>query len=124
MILASYTYSTQLQYNKDDNGTLNHSSAVPSHEVIFLASIFVPDCNVHKASLLIIEVEVKLLSPLWVQCFGNGLKSMTKEIHKKHMHGILLNTVSKLKVSEMSQVFIGPYLSHWFNYVLLNYLIN
>lgn len=110
-------YSTQLQYNKNDNGTLNHSSTVPSHEVIFLASIFVPDCNVHKASLLIIEVEVKLLSPLWVQCFGNGLKSMTKEIHKKHLQGILLNTVSKLKVREMSQAFIGPYLSHWFKYV-------
>lgn len=78
MILASYMYSTQLQYDQDDNGTLKHSSIVPSHEIIFLASIFVPDCDVHKASLLIVEVEVKLLSPLWVQCFGNGLKSMTK----------------------------------------------
>lgn len=36
------------------------------------------------------------------------------------MHGILLNTESKLKVRDMSQVFIGPYLSHWSNYVLLN----
>lgn len=49
-------------------------TTVPSHEVILLASIFVPHCNVHKASLLVIEVEVKLLSPLGVQCFGNCLK--------------------------------------------------
>ncbi len=55
--------------------------AVPSHEVILLASIFVPDCDIHKASLLIVEVEVKLLSPLRVQCFGNRLSKRQKEIH-------------------------------------------
>lgn len=41
-------------------------TTLPSHEVILLASIFVPDCDVHESSLLIIQVEVKLLSPLGV----------------------------------------------------------
>lgn len=41
-------------------------SFVPPHEVIFLSSIFVPHCNVHVASLFIIQVEIKLFSPLRV----------------------------------------------------------
>lgn len=54
---------------------------VPSHEVVLLASIFVPDCDVHKASLLIVQVEVELLSPLRVQRFGNRLSKRQKEMH-------------------------------------------
>lgn len=48
-------------------------NTVPSHEIILLPSIFVPDCNVHISSLLIIQVEIKLLSPLGVQCFWDCL---------------------------------------------------
>lgn len=56
-------------------------TTVPSHEVVLLASIFVPDCNVHVASLLIIQVEVKLLSPLGVQRFGYCLSKQQKDIY-------------------------------------------
>lgn len=46
---------------------------VPPHEVVLLACVFVPQRDVHKPSLLVIQVEVKLLSPLRVQGFGNCL---------------------------------------------------
>lgn len=52
---------------------------VPAHEVVFLAGIFVPECDVHVASLLLIQVEVKLLPPLRIQCFGDRLSSRRKQ---------------------------------------------
>lgn len=38
----------------------------PAHKVIFLPCIFVPDGDVNETALFIIQVEVKLLSPLGV----------------------------------------------------------
>ena len=55
-------------------------TTVPSHEVILLASIFVPHCEVYKTSLLLIQVEIKLLPPLGVQRFGNCLRKQQKQI--------------------------------------------
>lgn len=55
-------------------------TTVPSHEIILLASIFVPDCDVHIASLLIIQMEIKLFSPLGVQSFGNCLSKQQKKM--------------------------------------------
>lgn len=49
-------------------------SVVPPHEVVLLARVLVPHRDVHEASLLVVEVEVKLLPPLGVQRFGNGLR--------------------------------------------------
>lgn len=83
IILIRYTCSTYTIWQKTVKVTYPErlmTTTVPSHEVILLASIFVPDCNVHVASLLIIQVEVKLLSPLGVQRFGDCL-SKQRDIH-------------------------------------------
>ncbi len=38
----------------------------PAHKVIFFPCIFVPDGDINETALFIIQVEVKLLSPLGV----------------------------------------------------------
>lgn len=55
-----------------------HLIHVPPHEIILLASIFVPDGDVHEAALLIVQVEVELLPPLRVQGFGDCLTTAMK----------------------------------------------
>lgn len=55
-----------------------YQTTVPSHEVVLLASIFVPDRDVHVAAVFLVQVEVKLLPPLGVQRFGNCLSKQQR----------------------------------------------
>lgn len=54
---------------------------VPPHEVVLLSSVFVPNSDVNITPLLLIQVEIKLLSPLRVKGFGDSLNQQQKEIH-------------------------------------------
>lgn len=79
-------------------------TTIPPHEVVLLASVFVPDRNVHVAALLLIQVEIKLLSPLGAQRFGNCLT-------KQHnlMNVVVVNTY-QLSMCDM-------YMSYTYNLI-------
>lgn len=55
----------------------------PAHEVVPLAGVFVPHSDVYKAASLIIQMEIKLFSPLRVQCFVYCLFKKKKSKMKK-----------------------------------------
>ena len=45
-----------------------HRSSIPSHELVLVANLPVPNFNVENGRLAVIHAQVKLFLPVWVHC--------------------------------------------------------